>query len=180
MRIFLMGYMGSGKTTVGKPLARQLGLEFVDMDHVIADRHGRSVNEIFSTFGEARFREIEREILGELLTRDNIVVSLGGGTPCFFDNLERIKTAGVTVYLQAGVETLARRLEHGKARRPLLRDKSPEELFDFIRDSLAIREQVYSQAAVIVGCDGYSDMQIVDKIAAVLRLPPQPQVVVYS
>ncbi len=173
MRIFLMGYMGCGKTTVGKPLARQLGMEFVDMDHVIAERYSKSVSEIFADFGEARFREVEREVLGELLERENVVVSLGGGTPCFFDNLERIKAAGVTVYLQASAETLARRLEHGKARRPLLRNKSPEELVGFIHDSLAVREPLYSQASIVVGCDGYSDLQVVDKIAAVLKFLPR-------
>lgn len=163
MQIFLIGYMGCGKTTVGRPLAKALGLRFIDMDHFIADKYHCTIPELFEAKGEEGFRQIERDTLHELASTENTVISTGGGSPCFFDNIDRMNRSGTTIYLKVSPEGLVKRLAHGRDKRPLLRGKSDEELLEFIRDSLAKRDRYYGQARIIVDCDGYSDIQIVEK-----------------
>ena len=97
-RIFLIGYMGAGKTTVGKVLSRQLGLSFVDLDHYIEGRYHKTVGQLFAEKGEEAFREIERRMLREVAAFENVLISTGGGTPCFFDNMEFMNAYGTTVY----------------------------------------------------------------------------------
>lgn len=173
MRIFLIGFMGSGKTTVGRPLAKALGLRFVDMDHHITDSRHKTVGELFETLGEAGFRELERETLAELSAQDDLVVATGGGAPCFFDNMETMNRAGSTIYLQVSPEGLLARLKHGRDKRPLLRGKSDEELLRYIRETLAGREKFYRQARIAVDCDGYSDAQIVEKCRRAVEAIPE-------
>jgi shikimate kinase len=163
MRIFLIGFMGSGKTTVGRPLAKALGLRFVDMDTQIVDRQRKTVAELFDALGEAGFRQLERETLAELGAQDDVVVATGGGAPCFFDNTTAMNRAGITVYLKVSPEGLAARLRRGRDKRPLLRGKSDAELLAYIRESLAARESFYAQARITVDCDGYTDAQVVEK-----------------
>lgn len=157
MLIFLIGYMGCGKSSIGRPLARRLGLGFVDMDSEIERRCGVTVQELFARDGEEAFRRQERALLEELIAAEHTVVATGGGVPCFFDNIELMNRAGLTVYFKMTPEKLAARLEHGKAKRPLLRDKTQEELVGFIRDNLAVREPFYARAKLIVACDSLSD-----------------------
>lgn len=168
MKIYLVGYMGSGKTTIGRPLAKQLEVEFVDMDHYISDKYNKSIAEIFTEVGEDNFRKIERESLHELSEKENVVISVGGGTPCFFDNMQFMCQTGLTIYLNVSSEGLASRLVHGMEKRPLLANKTPEQLLTFIKESLAKREQFYNKASVNVLCDGYSDVSIREKIVTVL------------
>ncbi|HOR39786.1 MAG TPA: shikimate kinase, partial [Paludibacteraceae bacterium] len=97
-RIFLIGYMGAGKTTIGEQLAERLGYKFLDMDHVIEEKMQQSVSQIFSEKGEEEFRRLERECLEEISTEQNVVVATGGGAPCFYDNMERMNAYGLTVY----------------------------------------------------------------------------------
>ena len=146
MLIFLVGYMGCGKSTIGRTLAKQLGVRFLDMDTLLEQRCGKSVAEIFTETGETGFRQSEREVLAELTSEREAIVATGGGAPCFFDNMETMNRAGLTVYFKMSPEKLAGRLEHGKAKRPLLRDKSEEELIGFIRENVAKREKYYMQA----------------------------------
>ncbi len=162
MLVFLVGYMGCGKSSIGRALARRLGFRFLDTDALLEQRCGRSVREIFASEGEERFRELERDVLSELVAGagPDAVVATGGGAPCFFDNMACMNRAGLTVYFQMSPEKLAARLEHGKAKRPLLKDKTPEELEGFIRDNLARREAFYLQSKLIIGCDGVSDAYI--------------------
>jgi len=166
MLLFLVGYMGCGKSSIGRALARRLGCRFQDMDVLLEQRCGRSVREIFATEGEEWFRERERDVLRELIagTERNVVVATGGGAPCFFDNMERMNGAGQTVYFRMSPAKLAARLEHGKAKRPLLKDKTPEELEEFIRDNLARRETFYLRSKLIIDCDGVSDAYIADHV----------------
>lgn len=148
-RIILIGYMGAGKTTIGKALARQLNVDFCDLDWFIEERYHRTIQQIFDEKGEAGFREIERNMLHEVAEFENIIISCGGGTPCFFDNIEFMNSKAKTVYLKASPETLFQHLKMGKNERPLLKDKSDEELMQFITSSLAKREPFYSKANYI-------------------------------
>lgn len=148
-RLFLIGYMGAGKTTVGKELARQMGLSFIDLDCYIETRYHKTVRQLFSEKGEAAFREIERRLLREVATFENTVISTGGGAPCFFDNMEFMNQAGTTIYLQVSVGELAKRLEISKTTRPVLAGRSGKELYAFIEQSLSTRVPFYQQAKVL-------------------------------
>lgn len=165
MLIFLVGYMGSGKTTIGRGLARQLGMRFIDMDTEVEQRTGMSVSEFFAARGEEAFRGEEREVLRGLTAERDVVVATGGGVPCFFDNMEVMNAAGLTIYLKMGPEKLASRLEYGKAKRPLLRDKTQEQLRDFIAENLVGREPFYTRAKIVMDCDGVSDDYIARHVA---------------
>ena len=145
-RIILIGYMGAGKTTVGKALSQALDLPFYDLDWYIEERHRRTIAQIFAEKGEKGFRDIERNILHEVAEFEDVVISCGGGTPCFFDNMEYMNRQAQTVYLKASPDILFRHLKMGKVERPLLKDKTEDEMKQYIRDSLSTREPFYSQA----------------------------------
>jgi len=148
-RIFLIGYMGAGKTTVGKDLARRTGLSFIDLDGHIEARYHKTVGQIFEEKGESGFREIERKMLQEVGTFENVIISTGGGAPCYSDNMDIMNKTGKTIYLKVSVEELAKRLELCKQTRPVLQGRSGEELKEFIADSLAQRERYYNQAEIV-------------------------------
>ena len=148
-RIILIGYMGAGKTTLGKSLARHLGLEFIDLDWYIENRFHQSVSQLFATRGEEGFRKIEQNMLHEVAEFEDVIISAGGGTPCFFDNMEYMNQQGLTVYLKATPEILRTHLRMGKQKRPLIAQKNDEELDIFIRESLDKRESYYNQARLI-------------------------------
>ncbi len=148
--IILIGYMCVGKTTVGKALAKSLGLTFYDLDWYIEERFHMKVPQIFAERGEEAFRDLERRMLHEVAAFENVVVSCGGGTPCFYDNMDFMNANGSTYYLKASVDTILNHLAISKGERPLLKDKSPEELRAFIEGQLAEREPYYARAAHIV------------------------------
>ena len=156
------------------------------MDALIEEHCGKRVGEIFETFGEDGFRRMERDTLAEVISSyDDAVVATGGGTPCFFDNMEAMNRAGRTIYFQMSAEKLAVRLEHGRAKRPLLRDKSEDELVEYIRENIRKmidiaggtarrenirkREPFYSQARLVIGCDGVSDDYVVSHVVSYLE-----------
>jgi shikimate kinase len=145
--IFLIGYMGAGKTTVGKRLAAQLGRPFVDMDLFIENRYRKRVSELFAEKGEEFFRKIEHAVLQEVSQFENTVIATGGGSPCFFDNMERMNRTGVTIYLQVSAATLTQRLGLARQRRPLVKGKGAEKLERFVTEHLAQREEWYRQAS---------------------------------
>lgn len=145
-KIFLIGYMGSGKTTIGRLLAKKTGLAFIDADLFIENRFRKSVASIFEERGEAGFREIERKVLEEIIGFEDVVISTGGGLPCFFDNMELMNRNGVTVYLKASTEELVKRLEKGKKKRPLICDKNDEELKEFVELNVRRRSEYYDRA----------------------------------
>lgn len=148
-RIFLTGYMGAGKTTVGKELAERTGLSFIDLDVFIEERYHRTVSRLFAEYGEDKFRDIERRLLHEVAEFEDIIISTGGGTPCFFDNMEFMNAAGKTVYLQVSVDELAARLETCRYTRPVLQNRTGEELKNFITESLQKRLPFYEKAQMI-------------------------------
>jgi shikimate kinase len=148
-RIFLVGYMGVGKSTVGRMLAREMGFGFIDLDKYIEKREGRTIARLFKEKGEGGFREVERQMLGEVCGLDEVVVATGGGTPCYYNNMEEMKGAGKTVYLRASVEELAGRIEMSRNVRPVVAGKRGGELREFIGGSLRQREVYYMQASLI-------------------------------
>lgn len=145
-RIILIGYMGAGKTTIGKELAKDLGLPFYDLDWYIESRMRKKISEIFAERGEEGFRVIERNMLHEVAEFEDVVISCGGGTPCFFDNMEYMNENSDVIYLKATPEVLYNHLQMGKSVRPLIANKSKEELLDFIKEQLEYREQFYLKA----------------------------------
>lgn len=146
MRVFLIGYMGVGKTTVGKVLAARLGLPFFDLDAEIERHSGMEIPEIFAEKGEAHFRETERKLLGEMLEKCGYVLSLGGGTPTYGDNLLRMLESGTVIHLTLSLGALVKRLKKGKESRPLLADLTEEELHSFVAAHLGERLPHYNRA----------------------------------
>ena len=149
MRIYLIGYMGAGKTTLGHYLADAMQMSFVDLDHFIENRYLKSIGQIFQEKGEEGFRRIEEKMLHEVASFENIVISTGGGTPVFYDNMAFMNRTGLTVYLKVSVEELVNRLNKAKSGRPLIRNKSKEELTTFVEESLKQREPVYLTSQLI-------------------------------
>ncbi len=147
IRIFLTGYMGAGKTTLGKAFARAQGLEFIDLDWYIEERFHKSIPQLFAERGEAGFRELERTMLHEAGEFENVIISTGGGTPCFFDNMEYMNSRGQTVFLDVATDVLFRRLRVATRQRPILQGKTDEELKAFIVEALEKRMPHYSLAA---------------------------------
>ena len=159
--IIFIGYMGAGKTTIGKALAKDIGVMFYDLDWYIESRMRKTVKQIFDEVGEDGFRQIEHNMLHEVAEFENVVVSCGGGTPCFFDNMDYMNQCGETIYLKASPEVLHAHLQMGKGVRPLLLDKTPEEVQVFIREQLKVRENFYNKAKHVFDINV---MDIFDKV----------------
>ena len=155
--------MGAGKTTVGKALSKQMGLPFYDLDWYIESRMHKTIPQIFAERGEEGFRLIERNMLHEVAEFENIIISCGGGTPCFFDNMEYMNGQGDVIYLKASPDVLYKHLLMGKTERPLLKNKTPEQLIAFIKEQLEIREPYYTKAKHVLDVslmDNYEKIQI--------------------
>jgi shikimate kinase len=148
-QLFLIGFMGSGKTAIGKRLAPILNMQFLDMDAYIEEKQQKKISELFAEKGESGFREIERLCLHEIANLDNVIISTGGGAPCYFDNMDVMNASGTTIYLKSDPEVLAERLNFCKQNRPLIKDKSLDELRIYVVDKLAEREKWYNQAQII-------------------------------
>lgn len=145
---FLIGFMGAGKTTLGRAVADELGFTFLDLDDLIEKREEKSVREIFETHGEAYFREVESALLKSLtfLPAAQYIIATGGGTPCFEDNMKWMKANGTVIYLQPSVEELSARLYQEMDKRPLLKGLEMADIQDFTTDLLQKREPFYTQA----------------------------------
>jgi shikimate kinase len=152
--IFLIGFMGCGKTTLGRKLASRLGYMFMDLDHIFEAREGMTIAEYFAKYGEAAFRKMESEVLQKHTYPEHAVIATGGGLPCFYDNMEWMNAHGKTFYIKLSPKTLADRLQNEKDERPLLRERHGETLVQFIADKLAEREPFYNKANIIA--DGLS------------------------
>ena len=174
IRVILIGYMGAGKTTVGKALAQELGVPFYDLDWYITNRMRKTIAQIFEERGEEGFRQIERNMLHEVAEFEDVVISCGGGTPCFFDNIDYMNQQATVVYLKAEPEVLYKHLAMSKNDRPLLRGKSQEELIPFITEQLEKRSPYYTKAAYTLDVslmDDYSKIKIsVDKLRKLLNI----------
>jgi shikimate kinase len=170
MKLFLVGFMGSGKSYLGKILAQKLGFLFVDLDSLIENTEGGPVSEIFERQGETYFRNIESERLQGLQKWDEVVIATGGGAACFNDNMKWMNENGITIYLKTNPHLLLERLTPEVEKRPLLRGKSSEELLDFIETKVSEREQFYTQAAIIVEQNEDGDAIVFDILQKVFLL----------
>lgn len=148
--IFVIGYMASGKTTFGRALAKATGREFIDLDFYIRQRFHRTVLELFAERGEEGFRSLERNMLREAGEFENVVIACGGGTPCFFDNMEFMRSRGITVRLEASQQRIVERLLLTPGKRPLTVGKTREELSEFVTAHLAGRQPYYNQAEISI------------------------------
>ncbi|MDE6553178.1 MAG: shikimate kinase [Muribaculaceae bacterium] len=153
MTIFIIGYMASGKTTFGRALARQTGMQHIDLDFYIEQRFHSAVREIFAKKGEAEFRRIEGAMLREVGEMTDVVISCGGGTPCFGDNMDYMNSRGLTVCLQASDEVIADRIIRGGNKRPLMAGKSRDEILETLREHMEVRKPYYDKAQLLISGD---------------------------
>lgn len=167
--IVLIGYMCAGKTTVGKALAKALGRSFYDLDWYVEERYHKKVSQIFAENGEERFRDMERRMLHEVAEFENVVLSCGGGTPCFFDNISYMNSVAETFYLKASPETLMQHIAISKGDRPLLKGKTPDELARYIREQLDAREPFYRQAHHIIDINVLDSFDKIDCIVNTIK-----------
>lgn len=168
-RIIIVGYMGAGKTTVGKALAKATGMQFYDLDWYIEGRMRKTVPQIFAERGEDGFRQIEHTMLHEAAEFEDVILSCGGGTPCFFDNMDYMNSQADTVYLKATPDVLCAHLKMGKVKRPLLEGKGPEELSEFINSQLRQREPYYMKASHVFDVSLLDNYEKISTTVASLR-----------
>ena len=169
-KIILLGYMGSGKSTIAGRLSKITNIPYVDLDKSIEERVNLSIKKIFEQRGEIYFRKLEHEIFVELLnSQENMIIGLGGGTPCYANNHELLKGENIiSIYLKASVETLFSRLVSNKGKRPIIADKTDEELKEFIAQHLFERSYYYNQAEYKVSIDGKTKDETTQDILAIL------------
>lgn len=147
--VFLIGFMGSGKSTLGKKIATMIDFDFIDLDEQIIKRTKMNIADYFEKFGEDAFRQIEKEELHKLLEHEDVIIATGGGTPCYYDNMEWMNQHGKTVYLKLPAKALVTRLTQNEVNtRPLLKGKSKEELLMYIDSTLKERAPFYEQAKI--------------------------------
>ena len=159
-----MGFMGSGKSTMGRWIAEAIGWEFIDLDTYIENRHHQTIPQIFKNVGEDGFRVVEQKCLAEVSVMENVIIGSGGGAPCFFDNLTVMKETGLTLYLQLKPQEIIDRLKTSHTPRPLLKDKTGGELLAFINDKLAEREPFYTQAHILANAKDWSVDEFVAQV----------------
>lgn len=159
VRLFLIGYSGAGKTTLGRAFARSVGLDFIDLDWYIEQRFHSDIATLFKQRGEYGFRRLESNLLHEVGEFEDVIVSCGGGTPCYGDNMDYMLSAGITVFLQASEETLFRRLKVARDARPLLQGKDDEALRLAIRQACEERRRYYERAAYTITSDRLENRQ---------------------
>jgi len=169
MRIILIGFMGAGKTTIGRKLSKILNLNFYDLDIYIERKHRSSIPYIFNLIGEEGFRLVEHRTLIEFLEKDNSILSTGGGTPCFYNNIDLLLKKGLTVYLRMTPENLVTRLKSAKRKRPLINKLSEDELLEFVSNQLKNREKFYNKAHLIYDADDFNYTDFVKKIKGELN-----------
>jgi len=162
MRIFLIGFMGCGKSTMGRALASELNLTFIDLDSFLEEKYFKTIPQIFAEEGEDAFRRKERKVLEEVCGFDDVILATGGGAPCFFDNMELMNESGFCVFLDVDIHSLVNRLIHAKTERPLIKGKSPEELHGFIEGLLAKRRPFYDKARYILKGSEITSAQVVE------------------
>lgn len=156
--------MGAGKTSVGKVMARKLGLNFYDLDFFIEERFRRKVADIFAERGEEGFRKIEYNMLHELAEFEDVVIAVGGGTPCFFDNMDYMNSKGITVFMNASPEIIVRHLKISHTVRPLLQQKQGQELIDHISHHLEQRLPYYEKAQYTINVDTLDSFEKIDQL----------------
>ena len=171
MKIFLVGYMGCDKSSLGRKVAKAGSMRFIDMDAIIEEREGAAISDIFRYEGEAYFRQKERALIEEFAgEEENLVISTGGGVPMWQDNMQRINQIGQSVYLRRTAQQIASRLSpHGRQKRPKLRGLNDEELVAFMTENMAQREPYYALATHCIDCASLSDEELVKSILSIVK-----------
>lgn len=162
--VFLIGFMGSGKSTIGKKIATELGYSFIDLDKEVEHHAQCSISDIFKYLGESTFREMESKCLKSMEGIGAYVMATGGGTPCYFDNMNYIKQQGISVYISMDEKSIFSRLQHAKNVRPSIQGKSDAELAEFIHEQYAKRREIYEQADIIVNGLSFSVPNLIKEI----------------
>ncbi|MFY0673640.1 MAG: shikimate kinase [Bacteroidia bacterium] len=166
MKVFLTGFMGSGKSTYGKKLSKQLGYEHIDLDALIEEQSSKSISDWFANDGEEEFRAKEAETLRSLVEFDDVVISTGGGAACFHNNIQWMNENGFTAYLKLLEPQLLKRLKKGKEERPLIADLSEKEIALFIHEMLNERSMFYSQSKIVIQPEQFQPKHLADYIKA--------------
>ncbi|MFY0254240.1 shikimate kinase [Chitinophaga sp. 30R24] len=156
MKVYLLGFMGAGKSYWGKQLADHWQLPYYDLDEVIVEAEEMAIADIFATKGEDYFREKESTLLRELSMQENFLISCGGGTPCFQENMDFMNQHGTTIWLNPSLETMVERLQRKKNKRPLIADLEDKDLMGFVEKKLAERLPFYQQSRHIISSDNIS------------------------
>lgn len=170
MKIVLLGYMGSGKSTLAQLLAENLKLDVIDLDAYIVEREGMSISALFENKGEIYFRLQESKYLKEILGHENdLILSLGGGTPCYADNMEVIKNRSLSFYLKASIDTLCTRLRNEKDQRPLIASLKEDQLKEFVAKHLFERRNFYEQATRTITIDHKTIEELLGEILQSLK-----------
>lgn len=170
MKISLLGYMGSGKSTIGQLISDSLQLNFLDLDELIEENQKKSIHQIFTESGQIKFRKLEKQILDEVLaTQDNFVLALGGGTPAYYDNMDFITKHTQSIYLRADIGSLLERLKNQRNNRPLLSHLDPDELPEFLGKHLFERRVFYERADFVVDIKNKTVEQITEEIINLLH-----------
>ena len=167
-RIYIVGYMGAGKTTAARRLAQCLGWEVVDTDALFEEKYKISVNDFFNKYDEPLYRKLESEVLKSTESLENVVVSTGGGTACYFDNMEWMNQHGLTVFLRISPKAAVDRVIHSRHKRPLVEGKSEEELIEFVNSHYASRLPFYELAQITVKSEDFDLEALLQKLTSFL------------
>lgn len=171
MLLFIVGYMGAGKSGIGREAARRAGVRFVDTDREVEALHGATVSEIFARFGESVFRRSEREVIERLAAEGgDAIIATGGGLPCEKGVMQLLNETGRTVYLKLSPSKLIPRLRHGQVRRPKIDGLGEKELLEYITQTLPEREKYYMQSTMIIDCDTLSDDSVTEYVAGFVKV----------
>ena len=170
MRLYLIGYMGTGKSTLGRKIAKRTELPFLDTDKMVEEAEGAEVADIITYAGEEYFREAERRALEQTAEFESAIISTGGGLPVWGDNQQWIAEHGVSVYLKRTPEQILSRLSpHGRFKRPKLRGLNDEEVLQVMREGIAEREPIYERADIVIDCSQTSDWEIADRLCELVN-----------
>jgi shikimate kinase len=167
-RIYIVGYMGAGKTTAARRLAQRMGWEVVDTDALFEEKYKISVNDFFNKYDEPLYRKLESEVLKATESLDHVVVSTGGGTACFFDNMDWMNQHGLTVFLRISPQAAVDRVIHSRHKRPLVEGKSEEELTEFVSRHYASRLPFYEQARITAKSEDFDIESLMEAIKDIL------------
>ena len=167
-RIYIVGYMGAGKTTAARRLAQRMGWEVVDTDALFEEKYKISVNDFFNKYDEPLYRKLESEVLKATESLDHVVVSTGGGTACFFDNMDWMNQHGLTVFLRISPQAAVDRVIHSRHKRPLVEGKSEEELTEFVSQHYASSLPFYEQARITAKSEDFDIERLMEAIKDIL------------
>ena len=163
-RIYLIGYMGSGKTSALKHLANKMSWQGIDLDRLFEEKYKISVQDFFHKYDEAAFRKLESQLLKDTINLNNVIIATGGGTPCFFDNMEWMNTNGTTVFLKVAPMTAVHRLMQSKKKRPLIEGKNEQEVIEFVNKHYGDRMKFYEQAHITVKGESLDVEEIISEL----------------